>query len=217
MIIVAVLISLSGCYAGNDKSLDLVVEADVVETTDVSNIPTSTIEVMITAEITPTIEQTAEPTIEPTPVITATLKPTQKITAAPTKAPEIEPTAEPTPEPTTAPSYTVISSSIRNGALQGINDGREEEGNPLVSLSSSLNAKAEAHAIEMAKADSLYHSSMGYVESIRSGANIGGWAEGYAASCHATQLATDESITQIGVGSAISSSGTVYTCIIGGR
>ena len=110
----------------------------------------------------------------------------------------------------------VISSSLRNGALQGINDGREEEGNPLVSLSSTLNAKAEAHAIEMAKADSLYHSGMGYVESIRSGANIGGWAEGYAASCHATQLATDENITQIGVGSAISSSGTIYTCIIGG-
>jgi len=75
--------------------------------------------------------------------------------------------------------------------------------------------RSELDAIEMAKADSLYHSSMGFVESIRSGANIGGWAEGYAATCHATQLATDNSITQIGVGSAVSADGTVYTCIIG--
>ena len=118
MIILAVLLSLSGCYAGENESLDLEVTTNTAEIIVVTNEPTSTIEVMVTAEIMPTIEPTTEPTIEPTPVITATLKPTQKITAAPTKAPEIKPTAEPTPEPTTAPSYTVISSSIRNGALQ---------------------------------------------------------------------------------------------------
>lgn len=40
----------------------------------------------------------------------------------------------------------------------------------------------------MAKADNLFHSSMGYVESVRNGANIGGWAEGYGAANHALTL-----------------------------
>lgn len=168
-------------------------------------------QVIATQEPTPTTEPTQEPTPKPT------VKPTSKPTANPTSTPVPVPTPIPTPEPTPAPEYIVISSSIRSGALQGINEGRGEEGNQPASISGSLNAKAEAHAIAMAKADSLYHSGMGYVESVRSGANIGGWAEGYSASCHATQLATDAGITQMGVGSAKSANGTVYTCIIGSR
>lgn len=44
---------------------------------------------------------------------------------------------------------------------------------------------------------------------------MGGWAEGYGAANHATQLCLDEETMRIGVGSAISANGTVYTCIIG--
>ena len=172
---------------------------------------------------------TAKPTGTPIPTLTPTVKPTEestpqptpKQTEIPTAEPTAKPTAEPTrvttPEPTSAPEYTVISSQIRSGARDGINEARDEEGNPLATLDSSLNEKAEAHAIEMAKANSLYHSTLGYTESVRSGAFIGGWAEGYGAANHATQLCMDAEIIRIGVGSAMSSDGTVYTCIIGGR
>lgn len=173
------------------------------------------IEKDIEEESTKSITPSTSP--KPTATVSSTPKPTEKPTAVPEETPKqtSPPTQEPTSEPTQTPSYTVISGSIRSGALEGVNEGRVEEGNELAKLDSNLNAKAEAHAIAMAKADNLYHSSMGYVESVRRGANIGGWAEGYGASCHATQLATDANITKIGVGSAKSADGTVYTCIIG--
>lgn len=214
LVVLQAVLFTSGYYEGNKENENVVLQA-VIEETAVIYVeqttvePTQVVEVTPTATIVVTIEPTATPTAIPT---TATPKPTVVKTA---ESQTTKPTAQPTPESTAVPSYTVISSSIRSGALQGINDGREEEGNPPASLSSTLNAKAEAHAIAMAKANSLYHSSMGYVESIRSGANIDGWSEGYAATCHATQLATKAEITQIGVGSAMSIDGTVYTCIIG--
>lgn len=159
----------------------------------------------------PTQRPTPKPTARPTPIAT------EKPIAEPTPATTPKPTAESTPKPTQAPSYTVISSSIRSGALQGINEARKEEGNSSAQLDSGLNSQAEAHAIKMAKADKLFHSSMGHVESVRSGANIGGWAEGYGAANHATQLCLDADIIRIGVGSAKAADGTVYTCIIGAR
>ena len=59
----------------------------------------------------------------------------------------------------------MISSPIISGAsLQGINEARAEKNNPSTSLDSNLNAKAEAHAIAMSKANNFHHSSMGYVE-----------------------------------------------------
>lgn len=168
----------------------------------ITSSPTATVVITI-----PIIEVTEQPTECPTEQPTFTLKPTENPTPSPS----------PTLEPTDAPEYTVISSQIRSGALDGINEAREEEGYSPASLSSTLNAKAEAHAIEMAKANNLYHSSMGYIESVRSGAFIGGWAEGYGAANHATGLCLDADILNIGVGSAKSSDGTVYTCIIGTR
>jgi len=185
----------------------------VVEQKNAKNASTPEIPLITpTPQITSTATSTAVVTI---PVIEETEQPTEKPTGQPTFT--SNPTVVPTPEPTKVPEYTVISSQIRSGALEGINEAREEEGHLPASLSSSLNAKAEAHAIQMAKSNSLYHSSMGYIESVRSGAFIGGWAEGYGAANHATQLCLDADVVNIGVGCAKSSDGTVYTCIIGTR
>ena len=189
----------------------------VVEQKEVENTPTPKItSITPSRQITPNPTATVALTI---PVIEETQQPTEQPTEKPTYTPaptEIStPSPSPTLEPTKAPEYTVISSQIRSGALEGINEAREEEGYLPASLSSSLNAKAEAHAIDMAKSNSLYHSSMGYVESVRSGAFIGGWAEGHGAANHATQLCLDADIVNIGVGCAKSADGTVYTCIIG--
>lgn len=227
--------------AEQEKVTESVVVMESVETTATAEIePTATIESTIKPTQTPLIAETSEPTEKP--IVKPTNKPapaaTEKPTAKPTKqpAPEVtaepmpittekptpvatpKPTAEPTSKPTQAPSYTVISnSSFRNRALSGINEARDEEGVAHAKLDGSLNSKAEAHAIAMAKSNSCYHSSLGYTESVSSGADIGGWAEGYGAACHASQLATEAAIIRIGVGSAKSADGTVYTCIIGAR
>lgn len=194
-------------------------EETAIPTTEVtpSSTPLETVEASEQVTEKSTQKLTENPTHTPKPTIAPTPIATKKPIAEPTPATTPKPTAESTPKPTQAPSYMVISSSIRSGALQGINEAREEEGNPSAQLDSGLNSQAESHAIEMAKADSLYHSSLGYVESVRSGANIGGWAEGYGAANHATQLCLDEEIMRIGVGSAKAEDRTVYTCIIGAR
>lgn len=181
--------------------------------------PTPNVTEQITSKPTekPTVKPTTKSTKQLTPVVTTEPTPTPIVTEKPTTEPTPATTPKPTPKPTQAPEFTVISGQIRSGALQGINEARDEEGNPAAQLDGGLNSQAEAHAITMAKADNLFHSSMGYVESVRSGAFIGGWAEGYGAANHATQLCLDVEIVRIGVGSAISADGTVYTCIIGAR
>lgn len=207
--------------AEQERVTESVAEMESVELTATAKIePTATIEPTIESTQTPLIAETSETTEKTT--VKPTNKPapaaTEKPTAKPTRQPTSEVTVEPTSKPTQAPSYTVISnSSFRNSALSGINEARDEEGVAHAKLDGSLNSKAEAHAIAMAKSNSCYHSALGYTESVSSGANIGGWAEGYGAACHASQLAMDAEIVRIGVGSAKAADGTVYTCIIGAR
>lgn len=119
--------------------------------------------------IKPTEKTTDTPTFTPTITEKPTPKPIEKLqetyTPKPTEKPTAQPTVTLTPipatlEPTQTPSYTVISGSIRNGVLQGNSEVRDEEGNPTAQLDSGLNSQAEVHAIKMAKADKLFHSSM---------------------------------------------------------
>lgn len=194
------------------KVISIIKPTEMIEETPLfTSEPTNTEETIVIETTKSTTPITAKETVSTTPQP----KETPTSTPAPTDIPT--PSPSPTHKPTEAPEYTVISSQIRSGALEGINEAREEEGYSPASLSSTLNAKAEAHAIEMAKSNSLYHSSMGYIESVRSGAFIGGWAEGYGAANHATGLCLEADVVSIGVGCAKSSDGTVYTCIIGTR
>lgn len=172
--------------------------------------------------LTPTVEITPSPTIliTATPKITYTPKPTN--TPKPTKAPTSTPV--PTPSPTKAPDYILINDShFQSEVLRGVNYSRDvqAEKNPLIEhviLSAELNALAEAHAIAMALKDEYsFHSNYGIVESVSSGAWIGGYMEGISASGHATQLCMDEEIIRIGIGCAKSATGRVFTCVLGDR
>ena len=187
-----------------------------VEEKPTSSQPTDTISPSATPTNTP--QPTEQPTNTPKP--TATTKPTN--TPKPTE--KATNTPKPTATPTVAPDYIIMSDkTFRNDALRGVNEARETqaESNPEIEpvvLDSGLNEMAEAHAIQMAlKDETSFHSNYGIVESVSSGAWIGGYWEGIAAAGHATQLCMDEDITRIGVGCAKSSTGRIFTCILGGR
>lgn len=143
-------------------------EETVIPTTEITTSPTPMESVEALEQVTekPTQKLTGNPTHTHKPTIAPTPIATEKPTAVSTPAT----TPKPTPKPTQAPEFTVICGQIRSGALQGINEARDEEGNTTAQLDSGLNSQAEAHAITMAKADKLFHSSMGHVESVRSGA-----------------------------------------------
>lgn len=98
-----------------------------------------------------------------------------------------------------------------------MNEARDIDGIPHVYMCDELTALAEQHAIAMALKDEYsFHSNYFYVESVRSGCYINGYMEGVGAAGHATQLGMDEEVTRIGVGSATSITGRVFTCVLGG-
>ena len=102
--------------------------------------------------------------------------------------------------------------------LRGVNEARDIEGIADVYICDELTELAEQHAIAMALQDGdSFHSDYFYVESVRSGAYISGYMEGVGAAGHATQLGMDEDIIRIGVGSATSKTGKVFTCVLGAR
>lgn len=200
-----------------------------------SSLPTSTtiettyeVVINISSEeqaIEPAEETTIIPSATILDIITNTPKATDTITATPsitnTPKPTNEPTATPSPTvtPTPAPNYTLNKDSyFISEVLRGVNNERAFEGVSQVYLCDELTELAEQHAIAMALQDGdSFHSDYFYVESVRSGAYISGFMEGVGAAGHATQLAMDEDIIRIGIGSATSRTGKVFTCVLGGR
>lgn len=172
--------------------------------------PTTT--ALISTLVTPEPTQQFIPTSTPKP--TNTPKPTS--TTAPTAVPTNTPA--PTASPTTAPDYTLNQDShFISEVLRGVNDVRDIDEINHVYLCDELMELAEQHAIAMALKDEYsFHSDYFFVESVRSGCYINGFMEGVGAAGHATQLGMDEEVTRIGVGSAVSKTGRVFTCVLGG-
>lgn len=182
-------------------------------TAEPTTLTTPTATILITPEITTATTEQITPTSTPKPTNTPKSTNTPKPTAASTSTPA--PTASPTP----APDYTLNQDShFISEVLRGVNEARDIDGIPHVYLCDELTELAEQHAIEMALVDEYsFHSDYYYVESVRSGVYINGYMEGVGAAGHATQLGMDEDIIRIGVGSATSKSGRVFTCVLGGR
>ena len=180
-----------------------------------------------TTEITPTATIAVTPTLTATPATTpqqtknATPEPTSTPKPTNTPIPTAEPTDTPMPTatPTEAPDYTLNQDAyFISEVLRGVNEARDIDGIPHVYLCDELTELAEQHAIAMALKDEYsFHSDYFYVESVRSGVYISGYMEGVGAAGHATQLGMDEDIIRIGVGSATSRTGRVFTCVLGGR
>lgn len=80
-------------------------------------------------------------------------------------------------------------------------------------MDADLSATAQAHAEEMARTKSLYHSCSG-VESVGKGAFENGVKEGSLLTVHCSDLASDD-ILRIGVGAARDENGAIYVCILG--
>lgn len=114
-----------------------------------------------------------------------------------------------TPESSAAPSVEIMDRAYLCDLLSGVNSHRS---NPL-DMDADLSAAAQAHAEEMARTKSLYHSCSG-VESVGKGAFDDGIKEGSLLTVHCSDLASNE-VLRIGVGAAKDDSGAIYVCILG--
>lgn len=120
-----------------------------------------------------------------------------------------EPSATHSPESSAAPTVQPMDSEYLCDLLSGVNSHRS---NPL-NMDADLSAAAQAHAEEMARTKSLYHSCSG-VESVGKGAFEYGVKEGSLLTVHCSDLASNE-IRRIGVGAARDENGAIYVCILG--
>ena len=151
----------------------------------------------------------------------AVSSPSSEVTTAPQPAfypPEetfqSETVAPEPPDPLPSKSSAALSVQPMNSAylfdlLSGVNSYR----NNSLDMDADLSATAQAHAEEMARTKSLYHSCSG-VESVGKGAFENGVKEGSLLTVHCSDLASDD-ILRIGVGAARDENGAIYVCILG--
>lgn len=131
----------------------------------------------------------------------------------------IVPTPPPAPELPPVPTYTYLDPTYEQAVCNGVNWARQNNGTAptsiLVSLDANLTAQARDHAMKMAVAGDIFHSGLGYAESVTRGASAtNGEGEGVVAAAHAGSL-IDPRVTLLGVGAVQTSDGTVYLCVMG--
>lgn len=152
-----------------------------------------------------------------TAVITATTR--NGITASCTVTVPGTPIAPPAPPaPTPEPTYTYMPSDYEQAVCDGVNNRRQNNGEystdiPVV-LDAGLNAQAREHAMKMAMAGDIFHSNLGYAESVAFGGFTDGFAAGTTSAIHAPAL-TDPYVNILGVGAVKTSDGTIYICVMG--
>jgi uncharacterized protein YkwD len=238
ILIIATLLVLSGCEravvespAPSEIVTVVMLTATALQTE--AGIPSATNLLVTTPTPTPTVlvempeamaselvSNTPSPTLTPSPTPMPTAKPTPR----PTKRASITPTPKPAstfmPAATSEPSGVIpMSSSYKNAVLSGVNYVRMHNGeyaaDAIDRLDSSLSAKAQKHAEEMAAKGEIFHSSWG-PESVACGDLGNGESAGVRSAVHAAGL-LDPEITRIGVGAAKSVDGTIFLCVDGGK
>ena len=114
--------------------------------------------------------------------------------------------------------YTYLPDEYIQAVCDGVNYRRQNNGvystNIPVRLDPTLCSQAKEHALKMAKAEDIFHSGLGYAESVAMGSLSNGYNQGGAAAVHAPSL-TDPDVTRLGVGAVKTSDGTIYLCVMG--
>jgi len=114
--------------------------------------------------------------------------------------------------------YTYLSDEYVQQVCDGVNWARHNNGSyPTdipVTLDSRMCKQAREHAMKMAKAEDIFHSGLGYAESVASGSLSNGEAEGAAAAAHAPSL-IDPTVIYLGVGAVKAPDGRIYLCVMG--
>ena len=113
-----------------------------------------------------------------------------------------------------------MSQSYIQDVCNGVNYTRQNNGqystDVLVSLNSGMCSQAKDHAMKMAKEDDIFHSGLGYAESVTMNASKNGYAEGGAAAVHAPSL-LDPDVIKLGVGGVKAPDGTIFLCVMGSK
>ena len=97
-----------------------------------------------------------------------------------------------------------------------VNNGRYSTDIP-VTLDPRMCEQAREHALKMAKAEDIFHSGLGYAESVTSGASPNnGEGEGAMAAVHAPSL-LDPDVIYLGAGAVKARNGKIYLCVMGSK
>ena len=123
-----------------------------------------------------------------------------------------------TATPFSEAGYTYMPGDYEQSVCDGVNWTRFNNGAystdvPVV-MDAGLCEQAREHAMKMAKVGDIFHSGMGYAESVAKGASSNGESAGARSAVHASSL-LDPDVTRLGVGAVKTSDGTIYLCVMG--
>jgi len=118
-----------------------------------------------------------------------------------------------------ANGYEYLPDDYIQAVCDGVNYRRQNNGRYSTDVPVTLDPKmceqAKEHALKMAKAEDIFHSGLGYAESVTSGASpTNGEGEGAMAAVHAPSL-TDPTVIYLGAGAVRAPNGKVYLCVMG--